>query len=106
MAIKNQNVGIDSQCLSYLIDAVVDVEEPVDPLAEEKKSLIRTWFYLPGTFYVSETVVKECSKIRNSERRELHDRFIVPLFIDAPVRNSSAVEKQTAKYMERHAEKK
>ena len=97
------NVGIDSQCLSYLIDAVVDVEEPTDVLAEEKKSLIRAWFYQPGTFYVTETVVNECSDIRNSERRELHDRFIAPLFIDAPIRDRGKVKSNVKIYMNAHS---
>lgn len=100
---RNLNVGVDSQCLSYLIDTVVGVEEPTDILAEEKKSLIRAWFYQPGTFYVTETVVKECSNIRNIERRELHDNFIAPLFVDAPIRDNSSVESRVKRYMKFHA---
>ncbi len=75
------NVGLDSQCLSYLIDSVSDVAEPIDPLAEERKALIRVWFYTPGTFYVSETVLDEVAKIRDVDRRALHKGFVDPLFL-------------------------
>lgn len=74
-------VGLDSQCLSYLIDAVAGIEEPTDPLAEERKALIRVWFYTPETYYVLETVAKEVSAIRAVERREFHEDFVRPLSV-------------------------
>lgn len=94
MAVRAQEpkVGLDSQCLSYLLDAVAGVDEPTDPLAEERKALIRTWFYTPGTFYVSETVVAEVARIRNVERREFHESFLQTLFLDLPVQNHGTVE--------------
>ena len=52
--------------------------------------------------FITETVVKECSKIRNAERRELHDRFIVPLFIDAPIKDGVNVESRVKTYMNTH----
>ena len=74
-------VGLDSQCLSYLLDAVAEVQEPIDALAEERKALIRIWFYTPGTFYVSETVVKEVAAIRAADRREFHESFVRTLSV-------------------------
>ncbi len=70
------HVGLDSQCLSYLLYAIGGISEPTDLLAEEKKALLRSWFYKPGTFVLTETVISEVSRIRNIDRREFHESFI------------------------------
>ncbi len=101
---QERKVGLDSQCLSYLIDAIDGVEEPTDPLAEEKKALLRTWFYLPSTFYVSETVVSECADIRHIDRRELHEIFIRTGFLDLPIRDRAKVGERVAQLMKAHPE--
>ena len=41
---STRHVGLDSQCLSYLLDGIAGISEPTDALAEEKKALLRTWF--------------------------------------------------------------
>ena len=97
-------VGLDSQCLSYIIDVLVGVEEPTDPLANERKALVRAWFYrpVPWTFYVSETVVSECARIRDEDRQERHERFIDDLFENPPRYDSAAVVARATKLMEIH----
>lgn len=89
---NTRHVGLDSQCLSYLLDGIAGVSEPTDALAEEKKALLRTWFYQSGTFILSETVIWEVAKIRNLDRRRFHDSFIQTLFLDYPVRNLATVQ--------------
>lgn len=88
---QQPKIGLDSQCLSYLLDAIVDIEEPFDSLAEEKKALIRIWLYPPVTYYVTETVLSETEGIKGKERRDFHKSFIDTLFLDSPIRNPSAV---------------
>lgn len=85
-------IGLDSQCLSYLLDSIAGINEPQDALAEEKKALLRIWFYQPGTFILGETVISEVAKIRNLERREFHHDFIRTLFLDYPVRDLATVK--------------
>lgn len=102
LSTREPKVGLDSQCLSYLLDAVAGIEEPTDALAGERKALIRIWFYTLGTFYVSETVVKEVGAIRTADRREFHDGFVQTLFLDLPVRDRAAVELRTAQLMVSH----
>ena len=97
------NVGLDSQCLSYFLDSVVGAREPVDPLAEERKALIRTWFYTPETFYVSESVLTETAAIRNVKRRELHKGFVDVLFLDVPARDEATVQTRTKELGLKHA---
>src|SRR3989344_2530984 len=100
---QKYNVGLDSQCLSYLLDAIKDVEEPTNPQSDEKKALLRTWFYQPGTFIVPETVVLECANIRNMDRREFHDGFIRTLFLNYPVRDTVSVEARANHLMSLHS---
>jgi hypothetical protein len=98
------HVGLDSQCLSYLLDGIAGINEPTDSLAEEKKALLRSWFYKPGsfTFFLTETVISEISQIRNIDRREFHKSFISTLFRDYPVQNLNAVQARAAKFALTH----
>ncbi len=83
-------VGLDSQCFTYLIGALAKVAEPTDELAEERKALIRSWFYMPGTYYLPQTVVTECQQIRTTELREFHTSFVASLFITLPIKRPGA----------------
>ena len=89
---SDPKVGLDSNCLSYLLDGIAGISEPIDPLASEKKALLRSWFYLPKTFILTETVISEVARIRNLERREFHEGFVRTLFCDYPVRTLSVVQ--------------
>jgi hypothetical protein len=71
-------------------------------LAEEKKSLLRSWFYRRGTFVLTETVISETSKIRNIERRNFHESFISTLFLEYSVRDPAAVQARTAQFEAYH----
>ncbi len=95
-----QKVGLDSQCLSYLIDAASAATEPSDSLADERKALLRVWFYMPGRFYISETVASECEHIRNIDRRELHESFSRNSYWGMPVRNPIAVSVRAKQLMQ------
>jgi len=100
--INEHHVGLDSQCLSYLLDGIAGINEPTDSLAEEKKALLRSWFYKPGTFTLTETVISEVSQIRNIDRREFHKSFISTLFLDYPVQNLNAVQARAAEFTLTH----
>ena len=78
-------IGIDSHCLSYVIDAFSAVSAPTDNLAWERIALARLFFYLPGTLWVTPTVTAECARIRNVERANLHQSFIAVLFGEPPI---------------------
>jgi len=95
-------IGLDSQCLSYLLDAIAGIDEPRDSLAPEKKALLRSWFYKPGTFTLTETVISEIKGIPSEERREFHESFIRTLFLDYAVRNLSAVQARAGEFQMKH----
>ena len=98
-------VSLDSQCLSYLLDGITGIIEPTDSLAEERKALLRTWFYRPGTFVLTETVMNEVANIRNIERRKSHQDFVLPMFHDDSVRNPSFVAKRAIEFESLHPKK-
>ena len=97
-----RQIGLDSQCLSYLLDGIAGITEPRDALAEEKKALLRIWFYQHGTFILGETVISEVAKIRNLDRREFHQSFVRTLFLDYPVRDLAMVEARAAHFQRDH----
>ncbi|MBL1142844.1 MAG: type II toxin-antitoxin system VapC family toxin [Proteobacteria bacterium] len=99
---KEQHVGLDSHCLSYLLDGIAGVSCPTDSLAQERISLLRIWFYRPGTFYITETVLAEVAQIRDIYRRELHDGFINSLFLDYPVRIRAEVKNRAKEFETYH----
>lgn len=101
---QKEAVGLDSQCLSYLIDAIAGISEPTDSFAEEKKALLRSWFYTSGTFILTETVVSEINRIRNKDRRELHEGFMDTLFLSYPTKNQIFIREKSAQFELIHPE--
>jgi hypothetical protein len=101
---RGPQIGLDSQCLSYLLDAITGIEEPTGRLAPEKKALLRSWFYRPGNFAftLTATVVAEVRAIPNAARRELHESFIRTLFLDYPVRDNLAVQARADRFAIAH----
>ena len=103
---RKRRIGLDTQCLSYLLDAIAGIEEPWDALAEERKALIRIWFYCEHGFYLSETVVTECAAIRHLPRRDFHSKFIQTLFLDVRIQHRQIVEARTLELLSFHAKRK
>jgi hypothetical protein len=91
---RSVQLGIDSQCLSYVIDAMASVSPPTDVLSEQKIALLRLFFYLPNTLWVTPTVTQECARIRNIERAALHQSFINVLFGELQLKDASEVHRR------------
>jgi predicted nucleic acid-binding protein len=103
-SVIERRIALDSQCVSYLVDAVVGVSEPTDPLKDEKIALIRLWFYSSETYYVTETVIRECYRIESASRKEQHERFIEPLLMDLPIQHKSVVDDRTRELSSYHSD--
>jgi len=95
-------VGLDSQCLSYVIDALEGVEKPTDNLAEQKVALVRTYFYTPGTLWTMPTVKREFERISDPVRRAKHQSWTSVLFGVCPLNNPEAVTRRAAELEEFH----
>lgn len=99
---RDTDVGIDSQCLSYLIDAFEGIEEPKDPLAEERIALARVFFYSHFAQCVTPTVVAECMEIVSDERRETHQSWIRTQFSECRIVNPLRVDERTKEFFAFH----
>ena len=75
MPSRRVHVCLDSQCLSYLVDAMSVTSAPVGDLAEQQLALFRCFLYRPGGFHVTPTVTAECGRIRNAARLALHSSY-------------------------------
>lgn len=83
----SQSVGIDSNTLTLLIEAVDPDYDPLAdfiPLAEEKKSILRAFLYQGIAYYVGPTVEEEYKKIRDNEKYQAHVSFCNTLLLDGP----------------------
>ena len=96
-------VGLDSMCLSYLIDALEGVGPPADALADQKVALVRSYLYTEGTLWVTPTVQTEFMRIKNDARRESHRRWTSVLFGVRPLMNRVVVERRTQELLVAHA---
>ena len=68
-------LGLDSNCLSYVIDALEGVAEPTDDLATQKIALVRFYLYTPGTLWTMTMVKQEFSRIPDLARRASHEKL-------------------------------
>lgn len=71
---KFEHIALDSNCYTYLIQALGGIEKPNDSLAIEKISLVRLFLYLPRKFSlsISNTVKLEYKNIKDEEKRNNH----------------------------------
>jgi predicted nucleic acid-binding protein len=95
-------IGLDSQCLTYLISALEGVAAPTDSLAEQKVALVRLYLYTPGTLWVTPTVEREFLRIRNEERRATHVSWTSVLFGVRLITDVARVEQRAASLQQVH----
>jgi hypothetical protein len=100
-------VGIDSNCLTLLIEAVdPDYDSVMDnaQLAEEKKAILRIFFYVGITYYVGPTVEKEYKSIKNNEKYQKHCSICDNLLLDGPWRlNNSFLLERSQMFKTHHS---
>lgn len=79
---KSSLVALDSNCLSYLLDALNagEAPKPDDPLREQKLALVRVMLYDEWGLYVAPRVTEECARIRNTSRAALHASWLGSIF--------------------------
>jgi len=87
-------IGIDSNCLSYLIDAASGEKGAATAILEEGIALVRIWFYSTDRFSVTATVAAECSQIKNPTKNAVHAAFTSQGYWGVLVRNAEATCKR------------
>lgn len=80
-----QRIGLDSNCLTYLICAATQSTVGGTPIDEEGVALIRAWFYAPGRFFITDTVARECGDIRDAQKLAVHSSFTSYTYWGIPV---------------------
>jgi len=101
----SETVGIDSNCLSYIIDVLEGVPEPADELARQKSALARLFFYRRETLWATPTVKAECLPIRNARRRALHESWMNVHFGPLPLNNPERVKTRAVELQAFHGDK-
>lgn len=97
-------IGLDTNCLTYLLSALEGVAAPTDGLAEQKVALVRLYLYTPGTLWVTPTVKREFLRIRDEVRRTSHVSWTSVLFGVRPLNDAAAVERRAASLEPYHAD--
>lgn len=80
----NTDIAIDSNCHTYLVDAMYSCEQPVDKLANQKIALLRIYLYRNKILHISPTVKLEYQKIKETSKKERHDGVSNVLLGDVP----------------------
>ncbi len=91
---KRSNTGLDSQCYTYLIDAMAGLDEPTDDLAEQRIALFRTLLYRESGLFISPTVRMEYKRIRDGVRASFHEEWTT-LFPETQPINPSRIDART-----------
>jgi hypothetical protein len=100
---KGTLVALDSNCYSYLLDALEAGEEPKadDKLRVQKQALVRTMLYDEWGLYLPTEVVKECGNIPNQKRAALHKSWQV-LFTEIQPINPSHIDTRANELLRLH----
>lgn len=96
--VNDLRAALDSNCLSYLLSAASGELTENETIFAEGVALIRLWFYVPGRFYITDTVAAECSKIPNLEKKALHSSFTSYTYWGVPVCNQAAVAERVERF--------
>ena len=100
-------VGIDSNVLSYLVEPLDSRYDPSmdhSSLKPERIAIVRIYFYKGLSYYVTPTVRLEYQRIRNTVRRDLHDRLCQFLLLDPWSLNQTAAHKRTSDLLTNHSD--
>jgi hypothetical protein len=96
-------IGIDSNSLTYLVEAIEPRYEPRadDPnIAAERIAMLRTYLYAGVQFWVSPTVAREYNRIRQPSKHLKHQRTAFILLNDSPPSTLGTDVQRRAKELE------
>lgn len=100
-------VALDSNSLTYLIDALEYINRPTGPLVEDKVALARSYFYLPecSPFHLSPTVFTEYGRIADEGRLAMHESWTSSHFCPiVPRPDPATVEEQAGRLLSHHSD--
>lgn len=98
-------VAIDSNCLTYIVDAMYSLERPVDNLSDQKIALLRTYLYR-DILCISATVQSEYRNIKDAFDKERHEAISSIVLGDVPEFDPNVIDDRFYFYTEFHKGKK
>jgi predicted nucleic acid-binding protein len=99
-------VCVDSNAMTYLVEAMSDGACPVGSVAAEKIALLRIYLYREDILYLSPTVKSEYQNIRDNLRRFHHEQMADILLDDITRVDSTAIEARKTEYLASHDKEK
>jgi len=103
-AMRPPEVGVDSNCFTYAIEALERVQEPTDAIADQRVALVRLFHYRRETFILTPTVEQEYARIRDDRRREAHRSWHSVHFDTRPISDPVAVARRVAELRAFHGD--
>jgi len=97
------NIGLDSNCYTYLIDAMASPSAPRDALADQRIALFRVFLYRPGGLYLTPTVRKEFEAIRSPDRAAHHQSWTT-LFPETQPIDKAGIDARTSDLERSHGD--
>ncbi len=92
---KPPRIGLDSNCFSYLLDALNGIDEPKEGhLKNEYIALVRIFFYDHFGLWLTKAVLEEAQNINEPTRREMHRSWSSTLFGESDIQNPDHVQKR------------
>jgi hypothetical protein len=99
-------ICIDSNSLSFLIDAMTIGRKPDGEVAAEKIALLRIYLYRDEILCISPTVKAEYEKIKDEKNRRNHQDVADILLGDTQPSDLKAVELRSREYAKSHPGKR
>lgn len=99
-------ICIDSNAMSYLVDAMTQGCKPTGNVADEKIALLRTYLYRNDILYISPTVKEEYEKIKSDVNRRNHQGIADILLGDIPASVPTIIESRILEYSKHHSGEK
>jgi hypothetical protein len=91
-------VAIDSNCMTYLVEAMSEGSKPSGDTSNEKIALLRIFIYHDKYLCISTTVRKEFDKIVDEAKRQSHHGVADILLLDIPTTDQNLIESLILEY--------
>ena len=94
----NSSVCIDSNCYTYLVQAMTDGGKPTIEPVDEKISIYRIYLYRNDILYITPTVRAEYQRIKDNSKLTNHQNVDEVLIGDIPLADSKAIHERFLEY--------
>ncbi len=95
-------VCVDSNAMTYLVEAMTNGGCPTGDVADEKIALLRIYLYRSDVLYLSKTVELEYQRIKDEKRKLNHKQIADVLLGEIPSVDSNAIEARATEYLVHH----